>query len=80
MVKHCRRHCQKGGSKGGGVSVIAFVVVILLVLAAGGGGGFVWYRRVRNDMKDQVQSILAQYQPLEEIVKGRDESETAAML
>ena len=80
-TKACLAHDGvKGGSKGGGVSVIAFVVVILLVLAAGGGGGFVWYRRVRNDMKDQVQSILAQYQPLEEIVKGRDESETAAML
>lgn len=79
-TKACLAHDGvKGGSKGG-VSVVAFVVVILLVLAAGGAGGFVWYTRVRNDMKDQVQSILAQYQPLEEIVKGRDESETAAML
>lgn len=79
-TKGCDAH---GGAKGkaGGVSVVVFVIVVLALVAGGIAGGLVWYNRVRNDMKDQVQSILAQYQPLEEIAsKGRDESETAAML
>jgi len=70
---------EKSPSGAFGVSWPALVGVIIFLIALGAAGGFVWYQRVRNDMRERVQSILEQYQPLEEI-SGKDESETAAML
>ena len=90
-MKNVRKTCKAhNGAKGSnvpgqgktgafGVSWPALVGVIIFLIALGAAGGFVWYQRVRNDMRERVQSILEQYQPLEEI-SGKDESETAAML
>jgi len=78
MMKNVRKSC-KAHNQAKGVSWPALIAIILVLLALGAAGGFVWYKRVRNDMRQRVQSILEQYQPLEEI-SGKDESETAAML
>ena len=83
VKKNCLAHSGTKGTKvptnGSGVSWPALIVILVILIALGAAGGFVWYQRVRNDMRHRVQSILEQYQPLEEI-SGKDESETAAML
>lgn len=83
VKKNCLAHSGTKGTNvptnGSGVSWPALIVILVILIALGAAGGFVWYQRVRNDMRHRVQSILEQYQPLEEI-SGKDESETAAML
>ncbi len=80
LSKDCK---ALGGAKGAspqGVSVGVVILIVVLLLVVIGASGFVWYRRVRQDMQMQVQSILAQYQPLEEMNSKKDESDTAPML
>merc|ERR1712167_362588 len=83
VKKNCLAHSGTKGTNvptnGSGVSWPALIVILVILIALGAAGGFVWYQRLRNDMRHRVQSILEQYQPLEEI-SGKDESETAAML
>jgi len=76
-----KKDCKALGGVKGSSLVWIIVIVFVVLLAIIGISGFVWYKRVRNDMQMQVQSILAQYQPLDEMnSKGKDESDTAPML
>merc|ERR1711988_731606 len=83
-MSNLQKDCKAlGGAKGQstqGVSVGVVITIVVLLLVVIGATGFLWYRRVRNDMQMQVQSILAQYQPLEEMNSKKDESDTAPML
>merc|ERR1712054_527122 len=83
-MSNLQKDCKAlGGAKGQsiqGVSVGVVITIVVLLLVVIGATGFLWYRRVRNDMQMQVQSILAQYQPLEEMNSKKDESDAAPML
>ena len=80
LSKDCKALGPAKGSSPQGVSVGVVILIVVLLLVVIGASGFVWYRRVRQDMQMQVQSILAQYQPLEEMNSKKDESDTAPML
>lgn len=55
--------CKTKG--GGGVSARMFTSSILLVFLAFGGAAFWHYRRTREEMRNRVRDILAEYMPLE---------------
>jgi hypothetical protein len=50
----------------GTVSTHTFAFWMLFVIAAFGGIGYWHYNRTREDMRDQVRGILAEYMPLED--------------
>lgn len=59
--------CKHGGGRGGsGVSTNFFVTSMFMVIAIFGGLGVWHYKRTREDMRDQVRGILAEYMPLED--------------
>ena len=57
--------CKQGGSSGG-VSTHTFAVSMMFVIALFSGLGFWHYKKTREDMRDQVRGILAEYMPLED--------------
>jgi hypothetical protein len=80
-MSNLKKDCKALGGVKGEAYIWIVILCVVLVLALIGVSGFIWYRRVRNDMQMQVQSILAQYQPLDEMNnKGKDESDTSPML
>lgn len=54
------------GGGGDGVSARTFTVSLLAVVAAFGGIGFLHWKKTRDEMRDQVRGILAEYMPLED--------------
>lgn len=54
------------GSSSGGISTSFFAVSMLLVVGIFSGLGVWHYKRTRDDMRDQVRGILAEYMPLED--------------
>merc|ERR1712100_544686 len=80
LQKDCKALVGVKGQSNQGVSIGVVIAIVVILLVVIGATGFLWYRRVRNDMQMQVQSILAQYQPLEEMNSKKDESDTAPML
>jgi hypothetical protein len=55
-----------GGGSGDGVSTHTFVTSMLLVVALFSALGVWHYKRTREEMRDQVRGILAEYMPLED--------------
>lgn len=53
------------GKGGGGVSTHTFMSSILFICIAFGGAAFYHYRKTREEMREQVRGILAEYMPLE---------------
>lgn len=53
------------GGKGGGVSMHTFMGSIIVIVIAFGAAAFLHYRRTREEMREQVRGILAEYMPLE---------------
>lgn len=58
-----KKKCKN--KSGGGVSTHAFMSSILLISMIFGGVAFWHYRKTREDMREQVRGILAEYMPLE---------------
>lgn len=61
--------CKKGGRRShesGGVSTSTFVLSLIFVMGIFGGVGAWYYKKTREDMRDQVRGILADYMPLED--------------
>ena len=54
------------GSSSGTVSTHFFAMSMLIVVAAFGGVGYWHYQKTREDMREQVRGILAEYMPLED--------------
>jgi hypothetical protein len=59
-----------GSSPAGTVSTDTFATSMLLVIAVFGGVGYWHYNKTREDMRDQVRGILAEYMPLEDQEAG----------
>ena len=62
--------CMSGGSSGGdagsnGVSKRTFGLTLLFLCSAFGTVGYLHWRKTREEMRDQVRGILAEYMPLE---------------
>lgn len=63
--------CSGGGGGGGGsVSAHTFFVTLFAVCCAFGGVGFLHWKKTRDDMREQVRGILAEYMPLEDSSDG----------
>ena len=65
--------CKTGARAGqptGGVSSTTFVLSMMLLTGLFGGVGFWYYKKTRDDMKDHVRGILAEYMPLEDQGEG----------
>ena len=60
----CSKH--SGGGSSEGVSTGFFMFSMLAVVGAFGSIGVWHYNKTRNDMRDQVRGILAEYMPLED--------------
>jgi hypothetical protein len=64
--------CTGGGANGGtvtqsgGVSTHTFATSMLFVIGIFGAAGYWHYNRTREEMRDQVRGILAEYMPLED--------------
>jgi hypothetical protein len=58
--------CARIGPPSTGVSTHTFAVSMLLVIAIFGGVGYWHYNKTRDDMREQVRGILAEYMPLED--------------
>ena len=56
---------KKCKGKGGGVSTHMFMSSILFISLVFGGAAFWHYRKTREEMREQVRGILAEYMPLE---------------
>jgi hypothetical protein len=54
------------GSSGGGISTSFFVMSMFVVMGAFTALGVWHYKRTREDMREQVRGILAEYMPLED--------------
>lgn len=61
--------CKQRGSSGG-VSRHTFVMSMLFIIALFSGLGVWHYKKTREDMRDQVRGILAEYMPLEDQEDG----------
>jgi hypothetical protein len=62
-------YCSSGGtasSKSGGISTSFFMVSMLMVVGIFSALGAWHYKRTRDDMREQVRGILAEYMPLED--------------
>jgi len=56
----------KAKARSAGVSTHTFAVSMLFVIAVFGGVGYWHYNKSREEMRDQVRGILAEYMPLED--------------
>lgn len=67
-VGYCKAGNTKsgGGGGGGGVSTHTFAMSMLFIIALFTGVGVWHYKRTRDEMRDQVRGILAEYMPLED--------------
>ena len=54
-----------GNGNGGGVSKKFFGMTLLMVCCVFGTAGYWHWRKTREEMRDQVRGILAEYMPLE---------------
>jgi hypothetical protein len=63
---HCPASDGGGGSSESGVSTHTFMSSLLFVCAIFGGLGAWHYKKTREEMRDQVRGILAEYMPLED--------------
>jgi hypothetical protein len=61
----CKAMAGGGGNSGGGVSKKTFGLTLLAMCGLFGAAGYVHWRRSREEMRDQVRGILAEYMPLE---------------
>ena len=61
----CTAH-QGDGNSQGGVSTHTFFTSMMFVIAVFGGLGAWHYKKTKDDMRDQVRGILAEYMPLED--------------
>jgi len=61
-------HCPAGGSvpSSGQVSTHTFGLTIFFIVVAFAGVGYWHYNKTREDMREQVRGILAEYMPLED--------------
>jgi len=59
--------CKKGrnSSNSGSVSKRTFGMTLLFMCAVFGAAAYVHWRKTREEMRDQVRGILAEYMPLE---------------
>merc|ERR1712232_687747 len=60
--------CSKtasGASAGGGVSKKTFGLTLLAMCGIFGAVGYLHWRKTREEMRDQVRGILAEYMPLD---------------
>jgi hypothetical protein len=57
---------SSGSAAGGGISKGTFFTTLLFITAAFGAAGAWHYKKTRDDMRDQVRGILAEYMPLED--------------
>lgn len=64
-----------GPSQSGGVSKRTFGITILFMTMAFGTVGYIHWKKTRDDMRDQVRGILAEYMPLE----GGDDEDHSPM-
>eukprot|EP00934_Nitzschia_sp_Nitz4_P003176 Nitzschia sp. Nitz4//scaffold51_size120721//100226//102166//NITZ4_003744-RA/size120721-snap-gene-0.24-mRNA-1//1//CDS//3329553913//3166//frame0 len=60
--------CSSGSSaaSSGTVSSHTYVTSMLMIIAIFGGAGYWHYNKTREEMRDQVRGILAEYMPLED--------------
>lgn len=58
--------CQDSGSSSGQVSAHTFGFTIVFMAMAFAGAGYWHYQKTRDDMREQVRGILAEYMPLED--------------
>lgn len=63
-------YCKGTSSNSGGVSTHFFLSSMLFVIVLFMGLGAWHYKRTRDDMRDQVRGILAEYMPLEDQEDG----------
>lgn len=61
-------HCPAGaaGPAPGQVSTHTFGMTIMIIVVAFAGVGYWHYNKTREDMREQVRGILAEYMPLED--------------
>lgn len=69
--KMCGSGANTGGNDKKGVSKKVFALSLLSVCVVFGAAGYLHWKKTREDMRDQVRGILAEYMPLE----GGDEDE-----
>lgn len=62
----CPYHKGDGGSTKGTVSTHTFFTSMLFIIGVFGGLGAWHYKKTREDMREQVRGILAEYMPLED--------------
>lgn len=62
----CSGNYGGGGSSSGSVSTHTFATSMLMVIAVFGGLGYWHYNKTRENMREQVRGILAEYMPLED--------------
>ena len=62
----CRAHKGDEAPSKGGVSTHTFFTSMLFVICVFGGLGAWHYKKTREDMREQVRGILAEYMPLED--------------
>lgn len=65
-VKSGKCSSSPGTSDGGTVSTHTFATSMLMVIAIFGAAGYWHYNKTREEMRDQVRGILAEYMPLED--------------
>jgi len=68
--------CTTDASSGGGgtVSKRTFGLSLLFVCGIFGAAGYLHWRKTRDEMRDQVRNILAEYMPLEDKEEGGQEN------
>jgi PA domain len=63
---YCPSGSSGGGGGGGGVSTSFFFFSMFLVIGGFAGLGIWHYKKTRDDMREQVRGILAEYMPLDD--------------
>jgi hypothetical protein len=77
---YCPTSAGGGGSgSGAGVSTHTFLTSMFVICAAFLGVGIWQYKRTREEMRDQVRGILAEYMPLEDHGDGGMSSGSSPM-
>lgn len=61
----CSSRTTASSDSGGGVSKKTFGLTLLFLCSVFGAVGYVHWRKTREEMRDQVRGILAEYMPLE---------------